>query len=290
LERLKKQNIDPDSLKEYIDGFRWVAPPHAGAGIGLERLVSLLLGLGNIRYASLFPRDPKGFPAGPLGAKLRHPEDNTLRRPKGRLPPLENLIANYGDATNTSWMDERFEVWRDNGSGAAMAFVRVHNHAIIAGNPLCDPKQYTDVIEAFLRWLKKTTHLKPIFVLCGQEVEEVLGTEFGWKSLSCSAEQRVDLTHDGRVTDKDVERKIRHAKAAGVKVIDLGSSVPTEIQERCNARIKEWQENRKGTQAHLSKITPWKDTAHRHYLYAEDKEGKICALVVLARIAPRDGV
>lgn len=49
LKRLKTQNIDPDALKEYIDGFRRVAPPHAGAGIGLERLVSLLLELGNIR-------------------------------------------------------------------------------------------------------------------------------------------------------------------------------------------------------------------------------------------------
>ena len=94
--------MDPLSLKEYIDGFRWVAPPHAGAGIGLERLVSLILDLGNIRYATLFPRDPKSFPADPPGAKLRHPEDNTLHRTKGRLPPLENLIANYGDTTNTS--------------------------------------------------------------------------------------------------------------------------------------------------------------------------------------------
>jgi hypothetical protein len=290
LERLEKQEIDPDSLKEYINGFRWVAPPHAGAGIGLERLVSLVLELGNLRFASLFPRDPKSFPASLPGVKLRHPEDNTLHRPKGRLPPLENLIANYGDATNTSWMDERFEVWRDNDTGAAIAFVRVHTHAIIAGNPLCDTKQYADIIGAFLRWLKKTTHLKPIFVLVGQEVEEVLGTEFGWKSLSCSAEQRVDLAHDGHTTDKDIEKKMRHAQSAGIKVLDLGQYVPNEIQEQCNVKIKEWQENRKGTQVHLSRITPWKDMAHRHYLYAEDKEGKICALVVLAQLAPRYGV
>jgi hypothetical protein len=73
--------------------------------------------------------------------------------------------------------------------------------------------------------------------------------------LSCSAGQRVDLTYDGHATGKDVERKIRHAKTAGVKLIDLGSSVPTEIQDRSNARIKEWQGNRTGMQVHLSKIT-----------------------------------
>ena len=32
--------------------------PHAGAGIGLERVVFLYLGLDNVRKASLFPRDP----------------------------------------------------------------------------------------------------------------------------------------------------------------------------------------------------------------------------------------
>jgi hypothetical protein len=60
-----------------------------------------------------------------------------------------------------------------------IAFVRVHNHEIITGNLLCDATQYADSIKALLRWLKKATHLKPIFVLYGQEVEEVLGTELG---------------------------------------------------------------------------------------------------------------
>ena len=32
--------------------------PHAGAGIGCERVVFLALGLDNVRKASMFPRDP----------------------------------------------------------------------------------------------------------------------------------------------------------------------------------------------------------------------------------------
>lgn len=52
--------VDPDSagLKDYVNAFRYGAPPHAGAGIGLERIVMLWLGLPNVRLASLFPRDP----------------------------------------------------------------------------------------------------------------------------------------------------------------------------------------------------------------------------------------
>ncbi|KAM0749398.1 aspartyl-tRNA synthetase [Meredithblackwellia eburnea MCA 4105] len=58
-ERMKGVGINPEDMKSYVDAFRLGAPPHAGGGIGLERVVMLFLKLGNIRRASLYPRDPK---------------------------------------------------------------------------------------------------------------------------------------------------------------------------------------------------------------------------------------
>ncbi|KAL7077672.1 hypothetical protein ACQ4LE_003504 [Meloidogyne hapla] len=58
-ERAKIHNIDLEKIRAYIDAFKYGCPPHAGGGIGLERVTMLFLGLGNIRLASLFPRDPK---------------------------------------------------------------------------------------------------------------------------------------------------------------------------------------------------------------------------------------
>ncbi|XP_064471090.1 aspartate--tRNA ligase, cytoplasmic-like isoform X2 [Ornithodoros turicata] len=57
--RAKEHGIDLEKIKAYIDSFRYGAPPHAGGGIGLERVTMLYLGLDNIRKASMFPRDPK---------------------------------------------------------------------------------------------------------------------------------------------------------------------------------------------------------------------------------------
>ena len=59
LERVKHHMINTDQIKAYIDAFRYGCPPHAGGGIGLERVLMLYLGLGNIRKTSMFPRDPK---------------------------------------------------------------------------------------------------------------------------------------------------------------------------------------------------------------------------------------
>ncbi|XP_065666786.1 aspartate--tRNA ligase, cytoplasmic isoform X2 [Hydra vulgaris] len=58
-ERAKHHKIAIDDIKAYIESFKYGCSPHAGGGIGMERVVMLYLGLGNIRKASMFPRDPK---------------------------------------------------------------------------------------------------------------------------------------------------------------------------------------------------------------------------------------
>ncbi|GMI04008.1 hypothetical protein TrVE_jg9499 [Triparma verrucosa] len=45
-------------LYDYVKAFENGVMPHAGAGIGCERVVFLALGLDNVRKASMFPRDP----------------------------------------------------------------------------------------------------------------------------------------------------------------------------------------------------------------------------------------
>lgn len=304
-ENMRRAGINPDMMEEYMEGFRWGAPPHAGAGVGLERLLMLLLNLGNIRLASLFPRDPRSFPAKPAALQLRHPESSTIEPPwvrdkkgplakdESELQPLEHLIANYGDATSTSWSDERFKVWRDMATGAAVAYVpSTSNYAVIPGNPLCDPRQYNRIITQFLQWMRRETKFKPIWLLCSPEIETILGEKLGWRSLSCIAEERVDPSRNQAASDGEIARKIRRAESEGIKVVEMkyGEVVPDDIREKIDARIQDWRANRKGTQVHLSEIHPWRDSEHRWYFYALDKSGTICAFVALAMLSPQHGM
>lgn len=57
IERLKVKKLNPEKFVDYINSFRYGAPPHAGWGVGVERLTMQVLGLKNIREAVLFPRD-----------------------------------------------------------------------------------------------------------------------------------------------------------------------------------------------------------------------------------------
>jgi len=59
IERAKHHGVELNTIASYIDSFRYGCPPHAGGGIGMERVTMLYLGLDNIRKTSMFPRDPK---------------------------------------------------------------------------------------------------------------------------------------------------------------------------------------------------------------------------------------
>ena len=50
---------DPEhpGFKHYLSAFKYGLPPHGGFGLGLERLTEKLVGLDNVKEATLFPRD-----------------------------------------------------------------------------------------------------------------------------------------------------------------------------------------------------------------------------------------
>ena len=57
--RMKEMNIPAEELHWYLDTRRFGACPHAGFGLGFERLVQFVTGMGNIRDVIPFPRYPK---------------------------------------------------------------------------------------------------------------------------------------------------------------------------------------------------------------------------------------
>jgi asparaginyl-tRNA synthetase len=58
LARMAEAGIAPESLWWYLDTRRWGSCPHAGFGLGFERLLMYLTGMENIRDVIPFPRTP----------------------------------------------------------------------------------------------------------------------------------------------------------------------------------------------------------------------------------------
>jgi asparaginyl-tRNA synthetase len=59
LSRMQEMNIPADQLWWYLDTRRFGSVPHAGFGLGFERMVQFVTGMTNIRDVIPFPRTPK---------------------------------------------------------------------------------------------------------------------------------------------------------------------------------------------------------------------------------------
>ncbi len=56
-ERMKNKGMNTDAFEYHLGAFDYGVPPHAGCGIGLERLIMALTGTENIRDTTFYPRD-----------------------------------------------------------------------------------------------------------------------------------------------------------------------------------------------------------------------------------------
>ncbi|PWY98511.1 aspartyl-tRNA synthetase [Testicularia cyperi] len=305
--KMHRLGISPKGMQDYLEGFRLGAPPHAGCGIGLERIVFLYLNLGDVRLGTLFHRDPRSLPLQKDDHELRHPEASTnpppWKHPRTALKaeadselrdmqPLEKLIANYGDASNTAWLDDRYKLWRHPDTGAAVGYSPFKGYAMIIGDPLCDKTQLSQVTAAFLHFLKKDAKLKPIWMMASADTEDILGGRLNWRTLSVTAEERVmDPAKNPARHDPEIQKKVRHAKKEGVKIEDYGlrDTVPESVVKETDERIEDWKRNRKGEQVHMTSVHPWQDMEHRVYYIGRDGNNKVCAMVVLHQLSPEHG-
>ena len=59
--RMGELGVSTEGFEEYLLAFKVGMPPHGGCGIGLERVIKQMLGLGNVEEASLIPRTKSRF-------------------------------------------------------------------------------------------------------------------------------------------------------------------------------------------------------------------------------------
>ena len=57
MEHVKIWEMDPEKVKMFLEAFKYGVPPEGGFAFGAERITMQLLGLKNVREASMFPRD-----------------------------------------------------------------------------------------------------------------------------------------------------------------------------------------------------------------------------------------
>ena len=57
-QQIEENGIDPSSMQQYLDFFRYGAPKHGGFGLGIGRVLTKLFGFSNVKEADLCFRGP----------------------------------------------------------------------------------------------------------------------------------------------------------------------------------------------------------------------------------------
>ncbi len=58
MKALEEKGLNPLSFKSHLTAYDYGMPPHAGLGLGIDRWVSIICGLDDIREAVMYPRTP----------------------------------------------------------------------------------------------------------------------------------------------------------------------------------------------------------------------------------------
>ena len=190
------------------------------------------------------------------------------------MPTLEDLIAKYGDSSNTTWVEDKFKVWRHEHTGAAQGYAVSHKYCITWGNPLCEVSQYPEVASAFLQFVNEQGW-KPIWACANDALEKYLALERNWRAVMCVQEDGLDPTKSHPEENKEVRKHIRAAEKKGCRIIEEHGVPNEEVRKEIDEVIKIWKAGRKGPQVHTTNVEPWRDTEHRKYFYARNAEGKV---------------
>ena len=58
VQKIKEMGMKVEDYAWYLDSRKYGSVPHAGFGLGFERMMMLVTGIGNIRDVNPFPRTP----------------------------------------------------------------------------------------------------------------------------------------------------------------------------------------------------------------------------------------
>ncbi|KAL8279363.1 hypothetical protein RQP46_008175 [Phenoliferia psychrophenolica] len=206
---------------------------------------------------------------------------------------LPNAIKKYGSAASTSWVEERYTVWRSSTSTKdrpkIQGYLKSKAVCVAWGPPVCHPDDRQKCAEEWVAFCKEHKY-KFVYANIDGEFEKILSEGIGklhWQTISCIRE---DILHPDHVelSKKDVKKNRMAAMHAGVNCVELVVKGPTFLPDEKTKKeiedgLERWREARKGTQIASSALLPWIDSRSRRYWVAKSPDG-ICGICVLAPV------
>lgn len=217
---------------------------------------------------------------------------------------IADLVAKYGTSSTTAWLEfERYKIWRPDIPIPESEFTPIQGYMtsdgwIFAwGNPLVSsPAALGPTARAFIKFAEDND-LSPVYACVDREMEEVLGEDLGWRTVSCIYEDYVDPAHvieltspenkgrEGQHVVKDLKKNLMRAEKYKIQVKEIkGGQWTVEDRQEVERGIEEWKQSRSGIQIASTTLQPWLDEEHRRYWVAKRENEKIVGILILTPV------
>ncbi|TEB32662.1 hypothetical protein FA13DRAFT_1763765 [Coprinellus micaceus] len=197
---------------------------------------------------------------------------------------IADLVATYGSSSTTAWLEfERYKIWSPS-IPIPESRVPPHGWLFAWGNPLVSsPSALAPTAKEFVKFAEEN-ELHPVFACVDSQLEEILGEQLGWRTVSCIYEDYIDPAHlieltlpenkgqEGQHAVKDLKKNLMRAEKYNVvdkRAIEQG--------------VEDWKKSRSGIQIASTTLQPWLDQEHRRYWVAR-QEGEIVGILILTPV------
>ncbi|KAK4056880.1 hypothetical protein OIO90_002130 [Microbotryomycetes sp. JL221] len=204
------------------------------------------------------------------------------------------LIAEYGHASTTSWLEKRYKIWRGTSTPERpriQGYLESGSFVFAWSNPVCleTYEEMRATADEMYSWAKGR-HKHLVWCCITDDFAHVLGEGVGpknkgWSVLSCIREDMINV-NAVNLNNKDVKHNLRRAEKANLRIEEMILEGPDfEPEPRDKKQIEEgiaaWRANRHGRQIASASLLPWLDVSNRRYFVARTAEG-IVALTILS--------
>uniref|UniRef100_A0A8H8CHP2 Uncharacterized protein n=1 Tax=Psilocybe cubensis TaxID=181762 RepID=A0A8H8CHP2_PSICU len=213
-------------------------------------------------------------------------------------PSLSDLIAEHGHSSSTDWLDARYQHWylpyRPSGSKftPVQGYMIQGSYIFAWGNPIVSSSAvFPSFIDHFSAFADSQSRIL-VWLCVNQEFQDVLGSKFGWSTVSCIKEDLIDPTHVLHMMSKKECGRIKNLRNSLSKAYKSGlmvEEVPKEYLVESNQRvcidegIAKWKESKKGIQIASTTVNPWLDIEHRRYWLAR-LDSTVVGILILTPI------
>lgn len=208
---------------------------------------------------------------------------------------LENLIAEFGRGTHSSFLDDTYSIYLRDDDRAAVCFKVIKKIAVMYGDPLCAAIEVQHVFEQFRSFCKRQ-HCHLVVVGAGQALGTYAKTQ-RWRTVEFAVEQVLNPVTNSVLAEtsgKTIRRTNRKLVAGGVKLhlYEPRRGIQPQLEQELMEVYHAWREDRRrrnAPQAYSATINPFVMPNITRYLYTKGTDGKPNSLAGLIQMGAKTG-